>query len=69
MKTQNERILEHMKIAPITPLEALKYMGCMRLGARIWELKRAGYKIKSEVKEVFNNRGEKKRVAQYSMEL
>lgn len=68
MSTHAEKILAHMQINPITPLEALRYMGCMRLGARIYDLRRMGYHIKSEIIEVFNQRGEKKRVARYSLE-
>lgn len=29
----------------ITPLEALRKFNCMRLGARIWDLKQAGHNI------------------------
>ena len=32
----------------ITPIKALKKFGCFRLGARIWELKQAGYNIKKQ---------------------
>lgn len=45
MKTQNDQILEHLKTAPITPLEALNKYGCFRLGARIFDLKEQGYLI------------------------
>ncbi len=33
----------------LTPLDALKGCGCMRLGARIWDLKQRGYRIKSRL--------------------
>jgi len=33
----------------ITPLDALRDFGCMRLGARIFQLKQQGYNIKSEM--------------------
>ena len=46
----------------ITPLKALKEFGCLRLGARIWDLKQIGHQIKSEIVEISG-----KRVAQYSM--
>ena len=32
----------------ITPLDALRDFGCMRLGARIWDLKRAGHDIEAD---------------------
>lgn len=44
--TQNEMILAHLqKGKPITPLQALREYGCLRLGARIFELRRNGYNI------------------------
>jgi hypothetical protein len=49
----------------LTPLMALDLYGCLRLGARIYELKRMGHQIKTEM--VTTNSG--KRVAQYSKEV
>ena len=41
--TQTEKVLRHMKrFGSITPLEAMEEYGIMRLGARIWDLKREG---------------------------
>lgn len=49
-KNQNEMILEHlMKKGSITPLEALQQYRCFRLGARIYDLKRLGYNIDTEM--------------------
>jgi len=46
--TQCVDILAYMqKHGTITPLEALDHLGCMRLAARISDLKKAGYKIAS----------------------
>lgn len=46
--TQAQEILAHMQAGKsITPLEALRLYGCMRLGARVWELKADGWKIKT----------------------
>ena len=60
---QTDAILEYLKTgASLTPLEALKRFGCFRLGARIWELKKA-HQIKKTMVEV----GKGKRVAQYSL--
>ena len=67
MKSQCVRILAHLRVAPITPLEALKYAGCWRLGARIWELREAGHRIDTEIVSVWNSRGERKRVAKYRL--
>jgi hypothetical protein len=47
MESQNKAILRHMKAGKsITPLDALLKFGCMRLAARIYELKEAGHIIK-----------------------
>ena len=44
--TQNARILSHLKKGrPIDGMTALRLYGSWRLGARIWELKRAGHRI------------------------
>lgn len=46
--SQRAAILESLKLGrSITPLDALHDFGCFRLGARIYDLKREGYKIKS----------------------
>lgn len=33
----------------LTPLDALRRFGCMRLGARIWELRKEGVMIEREM--------------------
>lgn len=63
--SQQQRLLAHLKLSPITPLEALRYMGIARLAARIWELKRMGHHIVKEMVEVTNHRGEVCKVAKY----
>ena len=61
---QTEQILEHMlKGLAITPLEALKFYGSLRLGARIYDLRSRGIHIKTE-----NTRSNGKRFARYWME-
>ena len=46
--SQSARILEHLRLhGAITPMDALRQFGCFRLGARIWDLKRQGHRIKS----------------------
>src|SRR3990167_760038 len=48
--TQEDSILEALKRGEkITPLEALKYHNCMRLGARIFDLKQKGHDIKTKM--------------------
>ena len=46
--SQNDAILTHLRKNPITPIEALQKYGCLRLAARILELKRAGHNIVAE---------------------
>ena len=63
--TQCEMILSDLLLGrSITPITALKRYKCMRLGARIWDLKRIGHKIK--MKLITNANG--KRYASYSLE-
>lgn len=67
--TQNERVLRHIRtFGSITPLEAMECYGIMRLGARIWDLKRAGYNVKAEEVTGENRFGEKTRFCKYSIE-
>lgn len=64
--TQCAAILEHLKRhGSITPLEALNWYGCMRLGARIYDLKRAGTPIETCWEIRRNGAGEYKRYARY----
>jgi len=63
-KSQEAAILRHLQSGQsITPLVALDLYKCMRLGARIWSLKKT-YPIKKEMITVASG----KRVASYSLE-
>lgn len=68
--SQNDKILRHIKTHKkgITQLTAIEKYGCLRLSARIADLRRMGYVIKSELVEVRNRDGEVCRVAQYTLE-
>lgn len=62
MKTQTQNILAHLQLGnSITPIEALNMFGCLRLGARIHDIKRLGYDVITEIKQV----GDHKHVAEY----
>jgi len=62
--SQRDDILTHLRSGrSLTQLEALELFGCLRLGARIWELKDKGYNIESENIEVGNG----KHVARYTL--
>jgi hypothetical protein len=63
METQNQLIRQHLESGKsITPLEAFNRYGCLRLGARIYDLKRDGLRIKTERKT-----NGKKWFAEYSL--
>jgi hypothetical protein len=48
--TQTQQIREHLlKHNSITPLEALRKFGCMRLAARIEELRRTGFSVQTAI--------------------
>lgn len=49
--SQQSRVLRHLKRGALDPLTALRRYGCFRLGARIYELKRKGHQIVSELVE------------------
>ena len=49
-ESQSEQILKFMMSGKsITPLDALNFFGCFRLGARIYDLKRRGLVIKTDM--------------------
>lgn len=69
MKTQKQQILEYMQImGEITPLDALQDIGCMRLSARIYDLRRDGHKIKMEMASSVNRDGQVVNFARYRLE-
>ena len=44
--SQKQEILAHLKAGKgMTPIDALSKFGCLRLGARIYELRGEGYNI------------------------
>lgn len=59
--SQNARILAYLLEGnAITPIEALDLFGCFRLGARIGDIKEAGYAVKSEYVKLPNGKQVKK---------
>ena len=66
MKPQTKRVLDYLSARGcISQLDALHDIGCMRLGARIHELKLAGYNIRKELVDERNRFGEPVRFARY----
>ena len=70
MMTQCERVLEYMEeFGSITPVEAMADLGCMRLAARISDLKEAaGYAIGKRTKLGKNRYGQSVSYAEYYLE-
>lgn len=61
---QASKILAYLKQGhTLTSLEALDRFQCFRLGARCWDLKKAGWNIVSEMVTLPN----KKRIARYRL--
>ncbi len=60
--SQTIDILNHLKRKPITPLEALHSYGCLRLAARVADLRESGHIIETTM---VKHNG--KRFAQYSL--
>lgn len=66
---QEERILKYMQdFGSITPLQALDDLGVMRLGARIYDLRRAGHTISRRMVTKKNRYGEAVSFAEYRLE-
>lgn len=66
---QTEQILDYMKnYDGITPMDALKDIGCMRLAARIADLRRDGHRIKGEKIGVRRRDGSKAHVMRYTVD-
>lgn len=64
--SQVDMVISHInEYGSITPLEAMREYGIMRLAARINDLKSAGFDINSKCVFRRNRYGEKVRVKQY----
>ena len=65
---QWERVLKYLDdFGSITPLQALADLGIMRLGARIYDLRKKGYSIIRETEKSRNRYGQPVRYARYRM--
>lgn len=66
--TQIEMILAYMREHwSITPMEALNHCGCMRLSARIHDLRNLGHDIVMELVTVKSRNGVKTKVSRYRL--
>ena len=65
---QEERILKYLRdFGSITPLQAMEDLGVMRLGARIYDLKKAGHPISRRMVTRKNRYGESVSFAEYRL--
>jgi hypothetical protein len=68
--TQQDRIINYLNdYCTITPLQAMRDLGCYRLSARIFDLKENGYNIDTKMVEVKNRYGGTTKVAEYSLAI
>ena len=66
--TQNERVLNHLQNhGSISPKEAMEAYGIMRLGARIYDLKKEGHAIQTNKETTRNKYGDLVHYARYAM--
>ena len=67
---QNDRLKNYLaEFGSITPLEALRDLGIMRLGARVWDLEQNGYrgKIRHDTVPVQNRWNKTCHVTRYTL--
>jgi hypothetical protein len=68
--THCQLILDYLdEFGSISPLEAIRDIGCYRLASRISDLRGQGYPIKTDMETVINRRGGKSTFARYSLEV
>lgn len=69
MSSQCEQILEYLRqFGSITPVDALREFGCMRLGARIWDLiHKHGHLITKKMEKSVNRFGREVVYARYTL--
>lgn len=68
IQTQNKMILKHLKqYGKINPKQAYDKYSCMRLSARIFDLRGDDIHIETNYKMVKNKFGKKVKVAEYKL--
>ena len=67
-QTQSDKVLQYIvENGSITPYDAMRDLSCMRLGARIADLRAAGYDIQTDFVTGKNRFGDVTHYARYSM--
>lgn len=64
---QNDALLAALKRGPITADAALRELGIARASARVYDLRAAGYDVRSRLITVKNRHGDECHVAEYSL--
>lgn len=57
MKSQIQYLISMLKQGWVSPAAAITELGCYRLSARIWDIKRMGYTIESRIVKQRNRFG------------
>lgn len=66
--TQTEKIIEYIQEnGSITPLDALKEIGCVRLASRMCDIKKMGYAVNKKMETATNRNGERVMYARYTI--
>jgi hypothetical protein len=66
--SQRQRLLDYLdEHHSITPKQAWSELGIYRLSARIFDLRRQGYDIRTNRKEIYSPFGESTYIAEYRM--
>lgn len=66
--SQCDKILTYLQeFGSITPLDAIREFSCLRLGARIWDLRHRGYSIRMDFDSAKNKYGDTVRYARYTL--
>ncbi len=67
--TQCDQVLSYMrKFGSITPIDALREFGCMRLASRISDLRKRGVPIEKNMKSAKNRFGDNVSYAEYKLQ-
>ena len=67
-QTDKQLVLEYLREhQTVTPLEAFSKLGCYRLGARIYDLRREGHAITTTMVDGTDRNGDPMRFAMYTL--
>lgn len=68
-ETQEQRVLNYMQnVGAISSLDAIRELGILRLGARIFTLRKRGYNILGRTRTATNRFGDKVHYTEYFLE-